>query len=456
MAGGSRRLFDRDAPVHWTQLIAAVTTASLVVLVLTGAYLALHFDPSMGRVRYDGPYDNLRGVDMTRAYASVLHISFEARGGLLMRQLNGWAASLFLASLLVTLCAMFFTGGFRRPRRLLWTTTVLLLITGVFVAFTGTLLASDLLSDTSLRMISGYILSVPVAGTPLHWLVFGGEFPGTVVVPRLFVAHLVLTAVLIGLLGLRTVLQRRVGPARFRGSAVVRPASGFAPRQAATFLATIGVLVLMGGLFQINPSWTYGPGNPAHVSAGSAAPWYFGWVDGAVRLFPAWEVRLGEHVIPPSFWPSMVFLPLSFLALALYPVLEERFTRDRAAHDLLQRPRDVPRRTALGVAVLAGYSCLQLAAAIDVLAFRFGLSADAMLWAARVAVLALPPLAFAVTYRLCLGLRLRDREIAEHGIPTGVVNRLPHGGFAEAHRPCGQRQLRSMPGGGSRRARQAG
>jgi ubiquinol-cytochrome c reductase cytochrome b subunit len=269
-------------------------------------------------------------------------------------------------------------------------------------------------------------------GTWLHWTVFGGEFPGTEVVARVYAAHWVLIAILAGLLVLRATLRRRVEPARVRAGRKV-----VGVRLAATFLATIGVLALMGGTFQINPSWTYGPGNPAHVSAGSAPPWYFGWVDGAVRLFPAWEVRLGDYVIPPSFWPSMVFLPLSFLALALYPVLEERFTRDRAAHDLLQRPRDVPRRTALGVAVLAGYCCLQLAAAIDVLAFRFGLSADAMLWTARVAVLALPPLAFAVTYRLCLGLRLRDRETVEHGIPTGVVKRLPHGGFAEAHRPSG-------------------
>lgn len=441
VAGGRRRV-NQVFPTHWSQLIGAITAASLVVLVLTGLYLALHVEPSMVRVRYDGPFDNLRGVDMTRAYASVLHISFETPGGLLIRQAHGWSTSLFLASLLVQLCVMFFTGGFRRPRRLLWTITVLLLVTGVFVAFSGVLLAGDVLSDTSLRMISGYILSVPVAGTWLHWMVFGGEFPGTEIIPRLYVVHLVLIGVLIGLLVLRTAVQRRVGPAQFRGDrrterniVGVRLVPGFAPRQAAVFLATVGVLALMSGLFQVNPSWNYGPGNPAHVSAGSAPPWYFGWVDGAVRLFPAWEIHLGGYVIPPSFWPAMVFLPLSFLALALYPRIEQRFTRDDTAHNLLQRPRDVPRRTALGVAVLSFYGCLQLAAAIDVLAFRFGLSADTMLWTARVAAVALPPLAFAVTYRLCLGLRRHDREVLRHGIPTGLVKRLPHGGFVEVHQP---------------------
>ncbi|HEY7597019.1 MAG TPA: cytochrome b N-terminal domain-containing protein [Actinophytocola sp.] len=444
MAARLRRRVNQVFPTHWTQLIAGITAASLVVLILTGVYLALYFDPSMAGTRYDGPFDNLRGMDMTRAYASVLHIAFEVRGGLLIRQIHNWAASLFLASLLVNLCVAFFTGGFRRPRRLLWTVTVLLLVTGVFAAFTGVLLTGDLLSDTSLRMISGYVLSVPVVGTWLHWTVFGGEFPGTEIIPRLYAVHLALTAILIGLLVLRTTLQRRIGPAQFRGHrrtehniVGVRLMPGFAPRLATAFLATIGVLALMGGLFQVNPSWNYGPGNPAHVSAGSAAPWYFGWVDGAVRLFPAWEIHLGDYVIPPSFWPSMVFLPLSFLALALYPRLEQRFTRDDAPHNLLQRPRDVPQRTALGVAVLAFYGCLQLAAAIDVLAFRFDLSADTMLWTARVAVVVLPPLAFAATYRLCLGLRLHDRQILEHGIPTGVIKRLPHGEFVDVRQPLG-------------------
>lgn len=413
-------------------LIVGITTASMVVLILTGAYLARYFDPSMASVRYDGPFDNLRGVEMTRAYASVLRISFEAPGGLLIRQVHSWAWSLFLASLLVHLGVMFFTGGFRGVRRPLWTVTVLLLIVGIFTAFTGALLAGDLLSDTSLRMISGYVLSVPVVGTWLHWTVFGGEFPGTEIIPRLYVAHLVLIGILIGLLVLRTALRRRV-ESRLR-----RPERTIVRiRLAATFLATIGVLVLMGGLFQVDPSWNYGPGNPAHVSAGSAAPWYFGWVDGAVRLFPAWEIQLGEHLIPPSFWPSMVFLALSFLALALYPRLEHRFARDDAPHDLPQRPRDVPRRTALGVAAMTFYGCLQLAAAIDVLAFHFNLSADAMLWAARVGALVLPVLAYLATYRLCLGLRLHDREILEHGIPTGIITRLPHGGFVEAHQALG-------------------
>ena len=198
---------------------------------------------------------------------------------------------------------------------------------------------------------------------------------------------------------------------------------------------TVGMLAVMAGLLQVNSIWNYGPANAAHVSAGSTPPWYFGWVDGAVRLWPAWEIPLGGYTIPPWFWPSTVFLPLSFVAFAAYPWLERHLTRDDARHRFLQRPRDVPARTALGVAVVTFYGCLQLAAAIDVLAFTFHLSADALLRAGQIGVLVLPPVAYRVTHRLCLGLQRSDRTVLGHGIETGIIRRLPHGGYQELHQP---------------------
>jgi ubiquinol-cytochrome c reductase cytochrome b subunit len=439
-------------PRHWSVLFGQVAVSSFVVLVLSGLYLELFFDPSMAPTVYDGPYENLRGVPMSHAYQSALAISFEVRGGLFVRQLHSWASSLFLASLLASLVIAFFSGAFRRPRRGIWVVGVLLLLVGVLAAFTGALLPDDLLSGTSLRMISGYLLSIPLAGTWLHWMLFGGEFPGTEVIPRLHVAHLVLPLVIAGLFRLRAALVARhghpqhPGPGRSERAVVgVRVLPGHATRSAALFAATVGVLAAMGALLQANPVWTYGPANPAHVSAGSTSPWYFGWVDGAVRLWPAWEIRLGEHTIPPWFWPSMVFLPLSFLLLALYPALEARFTRDTGPHHLLQRARDVPARTALGVLVITFYGCLQLAAATDVLALTFHLSSDAVFWAARIGVFVLPALAHWVTYRVCLGLQRSDREVLQHGIGTGLVRRLPHGGYVEEHRPLAGLDERGRP-----------
>lgn len=427
-------------PTHWTLLLAELALYSLIVLMVSGVYLALFFEPSMAEVVYDGPVDNLRGVPVSAAYASALDISFEVRGGLFVRQVHNWAASVFIASLLAALVARFFTGAFRRPRRAVWTVGALLLFTGVFAAFTGVLLLDDLLSGTSLRMISGYLLAVPVVGSWLHWMLFGGEFAGTEIVPRLYLVHLLLAGVVVALVAAGVVLVRRHGHPQFRRTernVVGVRVPGAATRAAALFAVTAGVLVVMAGAFQVNPVWLYGPANPANVSAGATPPWYFGWVDGAVRLWPAWEIHLGPYTIPPWFWPSMVFLPLSFVVLALYPRLERRVTRDDALHHLLQRPRDVPARTSLGVMVATFYGCLQLAAAIDILAFHFQLSSDALLWVCRVAVVVAPPLAYLATYRLCLGLQQSDRHVLEHGIETGVVRRLPHGEFVEVHHPLG-------------------
>jgi ubiquinol-cytochrome c reductase cytochrome b subunit len=425
----------------WSRSLAAVALASLLVTILSGVYLALFFDPSMATVTYRGPVAHLQGVAMTRAYASALDISFSVRGGLFVRQVHSWSASLFVASLLASLAAAFFTGAFRRPRRAIWLVDVLLLVVGVAAAYTGILLLDDGMSGTSMRVVSGYLLSIPVVGTRLHSALFGGEFPGTVVIPRLYLAHLLLPAAIVALVGARVALLRRYGHPqpgpghRWRTVVGLRRRPGYAARATAVFAVTAAVLALVSGLFQVNPIWLYGPADPANVSAGSTAPWYLGWADGAVRLWPALDIHLGRYTIPAAFWPSMVFLPASFALLALYPWVERRVTRDDAPHRALQRPRDTPRRTAFGVGAAAFYGCLQLAGGIDVIAATFHLSTDMLYWTLRIGVLAVPPLAGMAAYRLCLGLRQRDREIREHGVETGIVQRLPDGGYVDTRQP---------------------
>ena len=442
LVAGMRRRLIRVFPTHWSFMLAEVAFYSFVVLLVTGIYLALFFDPSMADVGYDGPLDNLIGVPMSRAYESALEISFEVRAGLLIRQVHNWAATLFLAALLASLLATFFTGAFRRPRRTVWMVGVLLLAVGVFEAFTGALVLGDLLSGTSLRMVSGYLLSTPVVGTWLHWMLFGAEFPGTEIIPRLYLVHWLLPGIMLALIAVMAGLLGRHGHPRSAGRGraernvtEVRTLRGVVARATALFTVTVGVLVLLGGLFQVNAIWNYGPADAADVSAGSTPPWYFGWVDGAVRLWPAWDIEVGGYTVPAAMWPSIVFLPLSFVAFAVYPWLERRIVGDDAPQHVLQRPRDVPVRTALGVMVATFYCCLQLAAAIDVVASEFDLSADALLWAGRIGALALPPLAYVLTYRFCLGLQHDDRAVLEHGIETGIIKRLPHGGYIEVHQP---------------------
>jgi ubiquinol-cytochrome c reductase cytochrome b subunit len=446
-----RRVQNVLFPNRWSRMLAWIVVASLSVTIVSGVYLALYFNPSMSEVTYHGPVDYLRGLVITRAYASGLDISFGVRGGLFVRQLHSWAASLFIASLMASLATAFFTGLFRSPRRTAWAVGALLLPLGVFEAYTGVLLLDDGQSGTSLRMVSGYTLTVPVLGTWLSEMLFGSEFPGTQIIGRLYLVHLLLPGIMLGLValvGVPLLRNRRPGfpgDSRSRRSRRRRRFRAAVPAIAVATL-TAGVLAVLAGLVQVNPLWLYGPANAAAAAGMSTPPWYFGWVDGAVRLWPAWDIHLGGYTIPAPFWPSVVLLGSSFAALTLYPWIEKRITRDDAPHDLPERPREAPRRTALGVGVAVLYGCLQLAGGTDVISSAFHLSADEVYSTLRLAVLILPPLAATATYRICRWLQQRERGILENGIETGIIHRLPSGGYLEAHRPLISHDGRHRPG----------
>ncbi|MGH3714186.1 MAG: cytochrome b N-terminal domain-containing protein, partial [Micromonosporaceae bacterium] len=113
-------LMNKVFPDHWSFLLGEIALFSFILLLLTGTFLALFFDPSMEEVVYNGAYTPLRGVEMSKAYASSLDISFEVRGGLVMRQMHHWAALLFMAAILVHMFRIFFTGAFRKPREINW------------------------------------------------------------------------------------------------------------------------------------------------------------------------------------------------------------------------------------------------------------------------------------------------------------------------------------------------
>jgi ubiquinol-cytochrome c reductase cytochrome b subunit len=442
-AAGLRKQFNKVFPTHWSFMLGEVALYSFIVLLLTGIYLGLFFDPSMTEVHYDGPFDNLRGLSMSQAYSSALHISFEVRGGLLARQVHHWSALLFMAAMFTHMFRIFFTGAFRKPREANWTIGVILILVGTFEGFSGYSLPDDLLSGTGLRIASGFTLSIPVIGTWVHWLMFGGEFPGTTILPLLYTVHiLLLPGVLLALIGVHLGLvwyQKHTqypGPGRTEGNVVgVRILPVFAAKGGAFFAIVAGVLIVMGGVFQINPIWNFGPYNPAQISAGSQPDFYMGWSDGMARLFPAWEIVLGNWRIPAVFWASIGFLPVIFILAILYPSVERKMTGDNALHNLLQRPRDVPVRTALGMMSIAFYMVLLMSSANDWFAYYFDISLNATTWMGRIGLLIVPPIAYWVTYRLCLGLQKADRAVLEHGLETGIVRRLPHGEFIEVHQP---------------------
>ena len=226
------------------------------------------------------------------------------------------------------------------------------------------------------------------------------------------------------------------GPGRTEHNVVgVRILPAFAAKGGAFFAVTVGVIAIMSGIFQINPIWNFGPYNPAHVSAGSQPDWYVMFTDGMLRIFPPWDIYIGDYNIPPAFWAAPVFLPVLYVLAGAYPWIERRFTKDNALHNLLQRPRDVPVRTALGAMGIAFYVALSVSSFNDWIAYFFDVSLNAALWAGRIGVLVVPPIAYYVTYRICIGLQRSDRAVLEHGIETGIIRRLPHGEFIEVHQP---------------------
>jgi ubiquinol-cytochrome c reductase cytochrome b subunit len=442
-AAGLRKQFNKVFPTHWSFMLGEVALYAFIVLLLSGTYLGLFFDPSMTEVVYAGPFTNLRGVGMSQAYNSALEISFEVRGGLFVRQVHHWAALLFLAAMFAHMFRTFFTGAFRKPREANWIIGILLIFIGTFEGFSGYSLPDDLLSGTGLRIASGITLTVPVIGTWTQWLLFGSEFPGDEIIPRLYIIHvLLLPGILLALIALHVGLvwyQKHTqfpGAGRTEHNVVgVRILPAFAAKGGAFSAISIGVMGLMGGLFQINPIWNFGPYNAAHISAGSQPDFYMGWSDGMARLFPAWEIVIGNYRVPAAFWATAAFLPLIFVVAGAYPAIERRFTKDNARHNLLQRPRDVPVRTSLGVMAVAFYMVLLVSSANDWFAYFFDISLNATTWMGRIGLFVIPPIAYWATYRICIGLQRGDRAVLEHGIETGIIKRLPHGEFIEVHQP---------------------
>lgn len=444
MSGGLRKQLNKVFPTHWSFLLGEIALYSFIVLLFSGVYLTLFFDPSMSKVIYDGAYAPLNGVEMSRAYETALQISFEVRGGLFIRQVHHWGALLFAISIMAHMFRIFFTGAFRKPREANWIIGSILLLLSVAEGFMGYSLPDDLLSGVGLRIMSAIIIGLPVIGTWLHWMMFNGDFPGDMIIPRLYIAHvLILPALLLGLIAAHLALvwyQKHTqfpGAGRTENNVVgVRILPIFAVKSVSFGLITFGFLALFAGIFQINAIWNLGPYNPAQVSAGSQPDIYMLWTDGAARVMPPWELYLGRYTIPAVFWVALLCGILVVLLFA-YPFIEAKQTGDKAHHNLLQRPRDVPVRSGLGAMALVFYTLLTLSGGNDLIAYHFQISLNAMTWVGRIGLIILPPIAYFVTYRICIGLQRSDRAVLEHGIETGVINQLPDGSFIEVHQPLG-------------------
>jgi ubiquinol-cytochrome c reductase cytochrome b subunit len=423
--GALRKVF----PDHWSFFLGELALYSFLILLLTGTYLAFFFKPSMAEIVYHGSYVKLDGVSMSQAYASTLNISFDVRGGLLMRQIHHWAALIFIAAIAVHALRIFFTGAFRKPRELNWVIGTGMFALAAVEGFAGYSLPDDLLSGTGLRIAEGITLSVPIVGTYVTFFLFGGSYPGMSIIPRLYIAHvLLLPGLILALVTAHLMAVWRQGHTQWAG---VKQREGnetgppmfpvFLMKTTSLFLFVFGALAALATIAQINPIWLFGPYSPVFSSNGSQPDWYFAFVEGSMRLMPAAETNFLGHTVAWDVFLPAVLMPLVFFVLmGSYPFFERWVTGDARFHHILDRPRNMPPRTALGVAVIAMAVDLELAGAQDVIAFHFNMPVEDVNWTLRGGFFVFPLAAFWVTRHVCVALQRDDRRRLRAGSVTGI------------------------------------
>jgi len=443
-------LLKKVFPDHWSFLLGEIAMFSLIIVLVTGTFLTFWYVPSAGQVIYNGSYVPLKGIAVSEAFKSTVDISFDVRGGLLMRQIHHWSALMFTASITVHMFRVFFTGAFRKPREVNWVIGTILSLLAINEGFVGYSLPDDLLSGTGLRVVEGFIQSIPVLGSYVAYFVFGGAFPGEAIIPRLYTVHvLLLPAIIVGLFTAHIVLvavhkhTQYPGPGRTNDNVVGYPFMPVYLAKSGGFLFIVfGITTLISALATINPIWMYGPYDPSPATAGSQPDWYMGFALGALRLFPGFfEFTLFGFTLSLNvFIPALVVMPLLYGIAGAYPFIESWVTGDKREHHLLDRPRNAPTRTGLGVMAISFYLILFFAAGDDVTAIKLGLSINDIVRALQVMLIVVPPLAYWVTKRMCLSLQRRDRDLVLHGRETGRLVRTAEGKFFEVHEPLSEHE----------------
>ena len=429
-------------PDHWSFMLGEVALYSFIVILISGTFLTFFFDPSMTEVEYSGSYVPLQGIPMSVAYHSALDISFEIRGGLLMRQVHHWAALLFVAAIALHMLRVFFTGAFRKPRELNWVIGFLLFVIAMALGFTGYSLPDDMLSGNGLRIIDGMIKAVPLVGVWISYLLFGDEFPGTQIIQRLYILHIMLLpAITIALIGVHMLLlivnkhTQFAAPGRTNDNVVGAPVMPtFAAKAGGFFFIVFGTIVLIASLFTINPIWNYGPYDPSPVTAGTQPDWYIGFADGALRLMPPnldWVIF--GYTLPMGVLIPTVVLVVFLAAIAAYPFFEAWITGDKREHHIAERPRNAPVRTGIGAAAVVFYCGMWAAASSDLIATHFRVTLEGVIHTLQFITVVGPFIAYWITKRVCLALQRKDREMALHGFETGRIVRLPGGEYIEVH-----------------------
>jgi ubiquinol-cytochrome c reductase cytochrome b subunit len=443
-ARGLRVLMRKVFPDHWSFMLGEIALWSFVILLLTGTFLAFFFVPSTAPVVYHGSYTKLDGITMSQAYQSTLNISFDIRGGLLLRQIHHWAADLFMAALTIHMLRVFFTGAYRKPREVNWLIGIALFSLGLIEGLFGYSLPDDQLSGAGLRIFEGVLQGIPIVGTYLAYFLFGGPFPGDSIVPRMYIIHvLLIPGLLLALITAHLFIMvhqkhtQMPGLGNTEKNVVGQPFYPyFIAKGTAWFFFIFAALALLATFAQINPIWIYGPYTPVAISSASQPDFYMGILEGSLRMMPAWEWNFLGHTVTFSVLIPFA-LPLGIVlgGAAFWPFFEQWATGDRSYHNVNDRPRNAPIRTATGMAAVTFYGVLWAEGANDVIADKVQIPLYTVTWIARFLVILGPLFAFIVTRRICLGLQRKDAEMLEHGLETGIIRQMPNGEYIEVHRP---------------------
>jgi|HubBroStandDraft_6_1064221.scaffolds.fasta_scaffold26052_4 ubiquinol-cytochrome c reductase cytochrome b subunit len=452
-ARGLRVFMRKVFPDHWSFMLGEIALWSFVILLLTGTFLAFFFVPSTAPVVYHGSYVKLNGIEMSQAYQSTLNISFDIRGGLLLREIHHWAADLFMAAIIIHMLRIFFTGAYRKPREVNWLIGIALFTLGLLEGLFGYSLPDDQLSGAGLRIFEGALQGIPIVGTYLAFFLFGGPFPGNSIIPRMYIIHvLLIPGLILALITAHLFIMVHQKHTQMPGKDVTEKnviGQPFFPyfmaKGGAWFFFIFAALALLATFAEINPIWLYGPYTPVAISSASQPDFYMGILEGALRMMPAWEWNFLGHTI--SFSVLIPFaLPLTIIlgGAAFWPFFEQWATGDRSWHNVNDRPRNAPIRTATGMAVVVFYGVLWAEGANDVIADYTQIPLYTVTWISRVLIFVGPAVAFYVTRRICLGLQRQDKELVEHGLETGIIRQLPSGEFIEVERPLDEEELAKL------------
>jgi len=413
---GAQGFLGKAFPAEDSFLLGEVALFCFLFLVLSGAFLGFFYEPSTSDVQYDGPVAEFQGEEMPEAFVSVLHITYAVPFGMFIRRLHHWAAHLFVASIGLHMLRVFFTGAYRNPREPNWVVGTGLAVLAMGAAYTGYALPFDEFAATATGIGYNLTVSVPVVGDFFGEIIFGGQFPTSATIPRLYFLHVLVIPVAIGI-GLAVhmaILIRqkhteapRDGDVQVGEETVDRDDDSVivglpaVPNQTAVsavvFFLTAATLSALAGFLPVHNVAEYGPNDPASTPELIMPDWFLMWVYGFLKLLPQWlTFSVGPVHVNTEFLGGIVLPGLVFAAIIAWPFVD----RTEATH-FTADPLDRPRQTAVGVAAVAFIMIASIAGMNNILAAQvLGTTTDVVNPVLTAALLGVPPLFGGLTYLL--------------------------------------------------------